>query len=175
MRYVIVSVLKGAPGEFNNKLRKEVFKEFGAKSSKLPAHFTIKAPFEYEDELGELEKALENFCQKEKKEPFEIKGFDHFDNRVIFMRVNMSKAAKAVHDRLIDELSKINYINFDKKDGKNKVFHITVSSKRIQSVFKELWEYVNNLSCDFSGEFDNISIYKWSNDTWVLHKEYHLK
>ncbi|ETJ38248.1 hypothetical protein Q604_UNBC07620G0001, partial [human gut metagenome] len=49
MRYVIVSVVKGPAGNFNNNLRKEVFEKLGAKSSKLPAHFTIKAPFEADD------------------------------------------------------------------------------------------------------------------------------
>ena len=48
MRYVVVSVVKGEAGDFNNKLRKDIFNKFKAKSSKLPAHFTIKAPFEYE-------------------------------------------------------------------------------------------------------------------------------
>lgn len=45
MRYVIVSVTKGNAGEFNNKIRKNLFEKFGAKSSKLPPHFTIKSPF----------------------------------------------------------------------------------------------------------------------------------
>lgn len=175
MRYVIVSIIKGAPGDFNNNLRREVFKKFGAKSSKLPAHFTIKAPFEYEGDLNELENTLIEFTKIEKKEPLEIKGFDHFDDRVVFMKVNMSKEAKAVHDRLIDDMSKIDYINFDKKDGKNKLFHVTVSSKRIQPIFTELWEYVSKLSCDFRGEFDNISIFKWVDNTWMLHKEFILK
>lgn len=49
MRYVIVSVVHGEAGDFNNNLRKELFRNFKAKSSKLPAHFTIKATFEYDD------------------------------------------------------------------------------------------------------------------------------
>ncbi len=36
MRYVIVSVIKGEAGDFNNNLRKEVYDKFKAKSSKLP-------------------------------------------------------------------------------------------------------------------------------------------
>ena len=36
MRYVIVSVVKGKAGDFNNNLRREVFQKLGAKSSKLP-------------------------------------------------------------------------------------------------------------------------------------------
>ena len=62
MRYVVVSVVKGEAGNFNNNLRKEVYEKFNAKSSKLPAHFTIKAPFEYDD-IEELEEVLQNFCK----------------------------------------------------------------------------------------------------------------
>jgi 2'-5' RNA ligase len=175
MRYVIVSTIKGEAGDFNNNLRKEVFKKFGAKSSKLPAHFTIKAPFEHSEDISDLENILEEFSKNEKKAPFVIHGFDHFGDRVIFMKVNMSKEGNQVHDRLIDAMSKVPYIVFDKKDGKDKIFHITVSSKRITDVFNDLWEYVNKLSCDFESEFNNIGIYKWENFTWVLHKEYLLK
>lgn len=60
MRYVLVSVVKGPAGDFNNNLRKDVFSKFKAKSSKLPAHFTIKSPFE-EDNINELENVLEKF------------------------------------------------------------------------------------------------------------------
>ena len=63
MRYVIVSVVKGGAGNFNNNLRKEVFEKFHAKSSKLPAHFTIKAPFECEN-TDYMDNIIENFCKK---------------------------------------------------------------------------------------------------------------
>ena len=53
MRYVVVSVVKGEAGDFNNKLRKDIFNKFKAKSSKLPAHFTIKAPFEYDGDISD--------------------------------------------------------------------------------------------------------------------------
>jgi len=172
MRYVIVAVIKGVAGDFNNKLRKEVYFKYGAKSSKLPAHFTIKAPFEYNDSIIELEEILNNFCENENTSSFKIDGYDHFDESVIYMKVNMSSEGKAIHDRLIDELRKINYITFDKKDGKDKVFHITISSKGIKPIFNELWTYVNRYPCKFISNFENISIYKWDNNTWILHKEF---
>lgn len=173
MRYVIVSVVKGEGGDFNNKLRKDVYEKFKAKSSKLPAHFTIKSPFENES-IDEVEKVLENFVKNNNKADYTLNGYNHFDNRVIFMDVNMSNEGKELHDRLIDELSKINYINFDKKDGKNKVFHVTISSKKIQKIYNELWDYVNQFPCNFNCNFDNICIYKWEDNTWKLHKEYLL-
>ena len=130
MRYVIVSVVHGEGGDFNNDLRREIFDKFKAKSSKLPAHFTIKAPFEVEDEIKEIEYILESFTKKYSKTPYKIEGYNHFDDRVIFMKVIMSKEGKILHDNLIDSMSSIDYINFDKLDGKNKIFHITISSKK---------------------------------------------
>ena len=171
MRYVIVSVVKGKAGNFNNNLRKEVFQKFNAKSSKLPAHFTIKAPFEYDD-IEELEEVLQNFCKTHKRAPYKLKNYNHFENSSINMEVIMSKDGKKLHDDLFDELNKISYINFGEKDGKDKIFHVTISSKKIQTIFDELWDYVNSIPCDFDCEFDNVSIFKWKNNTWILHKEY---
>ncbi|HEY5523948.1 MAG TPA: 2'-5' RNA ligase family protein [Clostridium sp.] len=176
MRYVVVSILKGEAGDFNNSLRKEVWQKFKAKSSKLPAHFTIKAPFEQEGEISELEMVLEEFCKKEKTEFFRINGYDHFDDRVIFMKVDMSNEAKAIHDRLIDKMRLLSYIDFTKNDGKDKTFHVTVTSKKLSSIYSEVWEYVNSYPCEFEGcSFDNISIFKWEDNTWKLYREFRLR
>lgn len=173
MRYVVVSVVKDKAGNFNNNLRKEVYEKFKARSSKLPAHFTIKAPFE-SDDIIQLENVFDSFCNENKAKPYKIKGYDHFDNRVIFMKVLMSKEGKELHDKLIEAMDNINYIKFDSHDGKDKIFHVTISSKKIQSMYDQLWDYVNKIPCDFECSFDNICIYKWENNTWVLHKEYLL-
>lgn len=159
MRYVIVSVVKGPAGNFNNNLRKEVFEKLGAKSSKLPAHFTIKAPFEADD-ISDLDKVLQDFAQNHKAQDYKIKGYNHFDNRVIYMDVHMNKKSKLLHDELIEELEKLPYIHFKNHDYKDKVFHVTISSKKIQKIYDELWEYVNNIPCDFDCKFDNVSVFK---------------
>jgi 2'-5' RNA ligase len=174
MRYVVVSVTKGDAGNFNSNLRKEVYKEFGAKSSKLPAHFTIKSPFEV-DNISELDNILKNFSKNNKSTPYKIKGYDHFDDRVIYMKVFMSEEGQIVHNKLIDEMNKLDYINFSNHDGKDKIFHVTVTSKKIQKIFKEIYNYVKPITCDFDCVFDNISVFKWENNTWILYREYLLK
>lgn len=58
-----------------------------------------------------------------------MEEYGHFDDRVIYMPVNLSKEAKEVHDRLIDELLKIPYLHFKDNEGKNKIFHVTITSK----------------------------------------------
>ncbi|GAA0704456.1 2'-5' RNA ligase family protein [Paraclostridium ghonii] len=171
MRYVIVSVAKGNAGIFNNNIRKKVFDKFGAKSSKLPAHFTIKAPFE-SDDISKLDYILEKFCNLNPISKYKVHGYDHFDDRVIYMKVLMSKQGKNIHDNLINQLANLNYIKFNNHDGKNKIFHITIASKKIQKIFKEIYGYVQPIPCNFDCYFDNISIFKWENNTWILHKEY---
>ena len=143
MRYVIVSIVKGPAGDFNNNLRKDILRKFNAKSSKLPAHFTIKAPFEYDGSIIDLENNIEAFCKRERSQPFRLNNYNHFDNRVIYIDVDMSKEGKMLHDRLIEEIDKSSYINFTKTDGKDKVFHVTLYSKKLPPVYEEVWNYVN--------------------------------
>ncbi|MGL4344183.1 MAG: 2'-5' RNA ligase family protein [Cellulosilyticaceae bacterium] len=174
MQYVIVSEVTGEAGDFNNSLRREVKEKLGARSSKLPAHFTIKAPFEYEGDLGELKGVLEQFAKGEKAYPYRLEGYDHFDDRVVYMKVLMSAEAKDVHDRLLDAMACVPYIQYTRNDGKDKTFHVTVSSKRIQPIFHKIWDYVKDYPCDFDCWFDNIAIYRWENQTWVLEGRYEL-
>lgn len=175
MRFVIVSVVKGEAGEFNNKLREDVKERFNIKLSKLPAHFTINAPFEYDGDISELESVLKDFCEREESHNYSINGYNHFDDRVIFMNVNMSKSGKEMHDRLIDELSKVPFIKFNDKDGKDKTFHVTIVSKKIKDIYNDVWEYVNDIPCEFECIFDNICIFRWENSTWKLYEEFKLK
>ena len=175
MRYVIVCVVKGEAGDFNNNLRKELFKNFKAKSSKLPAHFTIKAPFEHDGDILDLEDVLEKFCREEKSASFNIKGYSNFDKRVIYMKVDMSKEGQNVHDKLIEKINKIPYINFRQREGKDKVFHVTLASKKLESIYNEVWDYVNKYTCNFKCEFDNITIYNWDNNTWNIHREFKME
>ncbi|WP_160671796.1 2'-5' RNA ligase family protein [Clostridium sp. C8-1-8] len=175
MRYVIVSVIKGEAGAFNNNLRQELYSKFKSKSSKLPAHFTIKAPFEYEGSIAELEEKLYDFCKEQKVTPLNIDGFDHFDNRVVYMSMKLTEEGKEVHDNIIDILESFNYITFKENEGKEKAFHITVASKDIKPIYQYIWEHVSKIPCEFRSSFDNVCIYKWENNTWVLHKEYTFK
>ena len=174
MRYVIVAEVRGKAGEMNHALRKEVREKFGAKSSTLPAHFTIKAPFEYNGSMKELKLALRDFVKDEKAQPYEVIGYNHFDRRVIYMQMQMSKEAKAVHDRVIDLLESFPYIECNKKDGKDKIFHITVSSKKLERIYDQLWEYVHQYPCNFDCSFDNISLYRWHETKWVLEEAFEL-
>ena len=174
MRYVIVRIVKGGAGEFNNNMRKELYENFKAKSSKLPAHFTIKAPFEYDKDIDDLENAIESFCMRNKKTKYIMDKYNHFDKRVIYMEVKISYEGKKVHDELIDVLNKFSYIRFKENEGKNKIFHVTLVSKKLTLIYNDIWAYVNNYPFRFECLFDNVSIYVWKDNTWKLYKEFNF-
>ena len=44
----------------------------------------------------------------------------------------MSKECKNLHDELVEELEKLPYIHFKAHDYKDKVFHVTISSKKFK-------------------------------------------
>jgi 2'-5' RNA ligase len=173
VRYVLAFVLNDEAGKFNNEMRRDVFGKFGVKSSKLPAHITIKSPFETE-QIDEMEDVLEMFVKHEKAAPIHIKGYNHFDDRVIYMDVFALKEAKEMHDRLIEALQTLSWLQFQSHDGKDKIFHLTITSKKIQKIFSDLWEYVQQFPCDFQSSFSTISLYRWEQSTWILHREYEL-
>lgn len=175
MRYVIVCLIKGEAGEFNDILRMDIYDKFKAKSSKLPAHFTIKAPFEYDGDISTLENDLEVLCGNEKEQLFTMKNYGHFDNRVVYMDVNMSREGQKLHDKIIDIMEKYPYIKFNKNDGRDKKFHVTLTSKKVPPIFNEVWEYVNKYPFEFKCSFDNIAIYKWNKDTWEFYKEFQMR
>ncbi|MCL2323543.1 MAG: 2'-5' RNA ligase family protein [Oscillospiraceae bacterium] len=171
--WVIVSSVKGKACDLNKMLKENIFQKFNARGSKLPPHFTIKAPFEIDD-ISDIENAIDKFSKKATREKYVIDGFNHFSSRVVYMDVKMSKEAKAVHDLLIDELLKAGLV-FDKKDGKKKVFHVTIVSKNVQTNFEHIWEYILEFKCYFELYFDNVEIYKFQNNRWMLYRSFNFK
>jgi 2'-5' RNA ligase len=174
MRYVIVCLIKGEALEFHEKLVKDICDKFNVKRQRLPAHFTIKAPFE-KDDISDLEKLTEEFCSKRKATEIKLDGFGRFRENVVFMDVKVPREAEAVHDEYIDVLKTLPWLEWKRNEGKGRVFHCTLVSKLPPGKFTDIWSYTNNFSCYFETVFDNISILRWEKDRWITHKEYKFK
>lgn len=172
--YTIVCVAHNEAGEFNNNLRKEVRSKFRAKLSTLPAHFTIKSGFKYDGDVSEMLSTIDAFVKNERSQPYMIEGFGSFKKDVIYMEVKMSNEGKAMHDRLIDALDKIEYIKFDQNDGKDKQFHMTIASKNLSRIFDDIWAHVNQYSCIYNCMFDNVTVFKWGERTWEVLQEFKI-
>ncbi|MCR3760614.1 2'-5' RNA ligase family protein [Clostridium felsineum] len=175
MRYVLVCIIKGEAAKLNEKLAFEVKSKFNARRSKLPPHFTIKAPFETSEEnIYELKEVLEKFRCRFNAEKMSIDGFSSFRKDVVYMKVNLSRKGKEVHDQLIDELKRLKWLQWKNNEGKDKVFHCTIVSKKVKEHFDEILTHVKNYECNYKCYFDNISLYKWNVNKWEIDKEYNL-
>lgn len=175
MRYVIVCLIKGEALQFHEKLVEEICYKNKVKRQHLPAHFTIKAPFET-DEIGPIEELTAEYCKKHAKTKIDIKDFGNFRDSVVFMAVNPSDAALKVHDDYIDLLKEIPWLEWKNNEskGKNKTFHCTLVAKLFPQKFQPIWEHVSGLNCDFHTYFDNISILSWEKDRWVTYREFNF-
>lgn len=173
-RYVLVCDIGGEAFEFHKNIVNEVCSRFNKRPQKLPAHFTLKAPFET-DQVEDMVKVLENFAKNKNKTPININGFGSFRQDVVYMDIKMSDAAKVVHDELIDEISKIPWLEFKKNEGKDRVFHCTILSRRIKDRFHEIMDYVKQNQCKFDSYFDNLTLYRFENNTWVVFKKFIFK
>lgn len=168
-------MLDGDAATFNDELRNDVKNTFHAKLSTLPPHFTIKEGFKYDGDVSDLVSIIEAFCKDEKAKPYQIDGYGHFRNDVIFMNVLMSKEAKEMHDRLIDKMDQLPYINFSENDGKDKDFHVTIASKQIRRFYDRLYEFVNKKPCHFDCMFNNVTIFKWGNRKWDIYRKFSIE
>lgn len=173
-RYVLVCNIEGEAYDFHKKITSEIFNKFNKKPQKLPSHFTIKAPFET-DKIQDMITILESYSAERVKTPIHLKGFGKFRRDVVYMNVEVSEEAKKVHDKLIEEISKIPWIEFKQNEGKDKVFHCTLVSRRIQDKFNEIWDYVNKYESNFETYFDNLCLYIWKDNTWTIFRRFNFK
>jgi 2'-5' RNA ligase len=173
-RYVIVCLIKGEALEFHERLVGEVCEKFNVKRQRLPAHFTIKAPFET-DNISEIEELTEDFCKTMKRSAMILKNYGHFRDSVVFMDVIPSKEALEVHDKYIDVLLGVKWLEWKRNEGKGRVFHCTIVSKLLGHKFKPIWDYVITLPFSFNSYFDNISILRWEKDRWITFREFAFK
>lgn len=173
-RYVIVCLFEKEVLEFHEKITKEVCDSFGVKRQKLPAHFTIKAPFEHND-ISEIEKITEDFCNSNTSYPITISGYNHFRDAVVYMDIKTSDKALETYNNYISSLKKVNWLEWKKNEKGHRVFHCTIVSRLKSDKFEEVWNYVNKYPYSFESYFDNISILRWNGHKWDTHKKYLLQ
>jgi 2'-5' RNA ligase len=175
-RYVIVCLIKGSALKFHENAVSDICSKFKVSRQRLPAHFTIKAPFET-DKIEEIETLTEGFVNDRKKEEIEIEGIGHFGTSTVFMSVHPNDGSLKIYHDYINELRKFPWLEWrGANDGAGKNFHATIVTKLRIDKFNDIWAYAKqNYNPHFSLYFDNISILRWDKGRWITYKEYILK
>lgn len=172
-RYVIVSLLEGEALNFHEQVVNEILHKFQIKKQKLPAHFTIKAPFEAEG-IDEILKITKEFTESNVKEKIIIKGISNFRDNVIFMPIYMGQAAK-LNDEYFNKLKSVENLSFSKNEFLEKVYHCTIATHLNNENFYKIKEYMKKYEPYFETYFSNISILKWNKFCWQVYKKFDLK
>lgn len=175
MKYAVVYLIRGKAGKYQQKLVRDIGPKFGENymiENPLPAHVTLKSPFETKSSK-KLESVLEEFSEKYHSSDIKIRGFGNFNKFVAYMNVKFSKSAFKLQKDLIKKISKLG-IPANEYDKKHKP-HATIAYGNTKESFDKIWNYLKTLTKPkFDLKFDNITILK-KEKYWKIYKVYEIK
>ncbi len=150
-------------------LKEEVTERFGSKHAlRSPPHITLHMPFKWkvkkEEQLFSLIRELNSGFK-----PFliQLKDFDFFEPRVVFVNVEPSESLEQLQQEVIDRCRK--NLKLDNGNYKNRPFHphITIGFRDLKKPqFYAAKKYFGQQS--YSGEFQTqeISLLKHDGKVW---------
>lgn len=175
MKYFIGYLIEGEVKKYQEKLIDRICEKFDVRNLNgfIPAHFTLKSPFETED-ITPIENSLEELFSEEKKSRVTIDGIGNFHKRVIYLKGNFSLEALQTFRKLNDGLKKIDWMQFDKYDLIEDSFHTTLARVRNGLKFDDVMKFLDNEKPHFELSFDNVSIFQKTKDKWVVYRKFEL-
>lgn len=178
MKYSIFYLFGGEAGRYRDKLVQDVAQKFGERDildSRMPAHLTLKVPFETNMDILEVENSLREVTNKYESQDFEINGFDNFHNRVIFLNFTKPSLIIEIKKELIQKLENIKGISIHQHDREFNL-HATVAHCRNEKYFSDIWNYVNKIEKPyFKMRFDNLTLMKKPGKYWEVCSVFKLK
>jgi 2'-5' RNA ligase len=126
-----------------------------------------------------VERILEAFAGVTEPSPWSVRGFNQFvdaDNYVIFLDVVPSEKARQVHADLLDRLRSIASMQWERFDGPDLHYHVTVANKGLTAAnFAAVWSFVNSRQApDFDLSFDSLTLLKIKGDAHTVYKTFRL-
>jgi calcineurin-like phosphoesterase family protein/2'-5' RNA ligase len=138
--YFIEFRFSGFAKQSIKELKTNITEKFGVTRRKIVPHITIAGPVSTRDEkrlLGEIV----DVCKKYDLVKFRMDGFDNFEDRVIFVKINPSQELKNLRLDIAQRLYKFcDTTKFDRDEYFT--FHATLVLKDIQRKFDRIWDYV---------------------------------
>lgn len=166
-QFAILYLLPEKARSYHEQLRLDVENEFNLRGSTLfptPSHITVKYRFET-DCIEAVEEILEEFSRNQVKTSWSLSGFGYFkndDQLVIFIDVLPSQAARAAHARFLQELKKLDWMQWGPFDYADMHFHVTLAGTGLtHGNFDAVWKYVSQRpKPQFDLLFDNLALLK---------------
>lgn len=175
----IVCLLPEKINLYHLSIRQMIASRFGLEEiaqPKTPAHITIKYPFPVKN-FTEIEEAVLNFSLSHRKARWQLNGFGNFkknDGHVIFIDVIPFEETRGLHALFLEELRKINWIQWGQFDNANLHYHVTLGTHGITANnFDKIWSFLQQQKQpDFDLYFDNLSLIKITEESRSIHKTF---
>lgn len=138
--YLIEFRFSGYAKEAIKELKYSISKNFHVTRKKIVPHITLVGPLYTIDEKR-LVKEIQDVCKNYELIKFKLDGFDNFENRVIYVRINPSEELKKLRLELVarlQEFCNLSEFDFDQQF----TFHATLVLKDIQRKFDNIWKYL---------------------------------
>jgi len=157
--YILLNLFSGEVVDYQIGLIEELAAHFKlARIKKLgaPPHFTLKYWFNT-DNIDPLIEDLEKFCDQHDPTPVKVGGFASFGKEVIYLKVEPSEEAMKVYENLLILLRQYDWIEWDRFDYPNLIFHATIAIECGER-YEEIWKYLEKREKVFATRFDNITV-----------------
>src|SRR3989338_685540 len=173
MLYFIAYLLKGKAQKFHRQLVNELAEKFDVqyqKKKEIPSHITLKEPFGINN-IDKIETIIEKFAKEHKKSNMTLEGFDHFEEKVLFMNLEADEKTLESISHLTQQLDLLL-----PKSKQPLHLHATIANRDVKN-FNGIWKYLNQKyfkenPYKFNVKFDSVAILLHKNGKWVVHKEF---
>ena len=150
-------------------LKQEIAEHFGSKHAlKSPPHITIHMPFKWKDKrFSELEQVMNHLNTDLEPFQIELKNFDFFEPRVVFVDVVPSEALEALQHKVVDACRKT--LKLDNANYKDRAFHphVTIGFRDLKKPrFYEAKKVFEQRTIGFAFDVSNISLLKHDGTRW---------
>lgn len=147
---------------------------FDAKHAlKAPAHITLLMPFKKDEKFEKrLIPELKSFSDEQA--PFEVnlKGFDCFEPRVIFVKIVDHTPIQSLYSNLRNQM--IERLNFDSDKLNSDIHpHMTIATRDLkEKVFYDAWNEFETRELEDSFTADSITLLKHNGKFWDIYEKF---
>lgn len=177
MNYRLVYLLRGESKKYAEKLIRDVAKKFKVNfvsSGKQPAHITLKYRFETEN-IKEVEKVVEEICNKTNSSVFEIGGIGSFNRNNLILKVKPSGEMVKFEKRLLKNLDSFRGDLYKFDNVLYKTFHVGIAHHDIKEKFDEIKDYLEKHNRKFKVKFDKVYLVRKPKNRWIIQNTFNIK
>lgn len=176
MKYFIGYLISGDAAKWHVGITKEISDTFNTWKiyENIPPHITMFYPEGVED-ITHIRNYIKDWTEKNKVSGnFHISGFDHFDDTVVFAKIDADESVRESIENLREGIRNITNIQHESFPQWHP--HSTLAYKLSSEEINRIWEYAKKLEKPhFVLAFNNITIFKYTDEQkWIVDKTFEL-